>query len=263
MPAKSVPLRESRSAPITANVSLTPPPIASGSSNAKAAQPPPRPLPDSVMRKGDAQAPSLRTGHPSPPDELPSTTQIAKAGAPTSSFHNAPRPPPPPPPKSLSSLALDMEKPPPPNAHTSLSGDTSVAAVSHRVPLPGPPPAPRSAPPLLHLDRSNLRRTGEAIRQSSRGISGRLDDDERRRLLSKGRELFQQVRSSPTASQISPAGASLSFASQPPTQMAAKALPTPKPVVLAEPPKSSLLLPDVDDDVELDDGADGWDFEDF
>lgn len=241
-------------------------PISADSSYADRKNAPPNPPPERGARKDIAPAPPLRKVPP--PPKLPPTSQLSIAEEPLTSFRNTR--PPPPPPKSLTSSTINgTQILPPSNSHESFPVDTRVATVSHQVLPPVPPAAPRSAPPLLNLDRSNLRRTGESVRQSSRGISSRLDSEERRRLLRKGRELFQQVRSSPTASQISPGASSLSSQSRPmferPGTTETTVLAAPKPSAVAEPPKvkSSSLLPDVDDDLQLDDGADGWDFEDF
>jgi hypothetical protein len=230
-------------------------PISAGSSCADKRNAPPHPPPESDTRKAAALAPSPLRIFP-PPAEVPPT-----------SFQNKPHPPPP---KSLASSTLNRaQRLPPSNIHEAVPVDTGVATLTRPVLPQGPPTAPRSAPPLLNLDRSNLRKTGESVRQSSRGLSSRLDDDERRRLLSKGRELFQHVRSSPTASRISPGASSLSSQNRPMFEIPIRAdtnVPAPpRPAFAAERPEVNMssLLPDNDDDLQLDDGADGWDFEDF
>lgn len=202
-----------------------------------------RPVPRDEVNKavGHTTQPFLQTTSTASTISSPSITPKTNSAAAVRTSQRVPPPPFPPPPPI----------PPPP---------------------PRPPPsAPRSAPALL-LDRSHLRLTGESVRQNSRGISNRLDHDERKRLLNKGRELFEQVRPSPTNASsprytfgtISPTATTNAIQSRElfgPSRSVPMSVTRPTIVEAAE--AASPLRAEINDDLPIEEGTDGWDFEDF
>lgn len=83
-------------------------------------------------------------------------------------------------------MIKEARKPPPPPSSLPLP-------FSQGINIKNTPSAPKSSEGVK--PRSHLLKTGEDIRQKSRGISSRLGNEERERLLKKGRQLFEHARS--------------------------------------------------------------------
>ena len=261
-------------------------PVAAPSPMLRQAQPPPSSLPPPRVEATNVAAPSpmmrqarsspiLRQAPPPPPSSLqPPHVEATSVAAPSPLLRQAP----PPPPSSLQ----------PPHVEAGTAPSLSLKQP------PPPPPPPKSAPAvLLHLiDRSALRKTGESVRLNSRGVSNLLDHDERKRLLSKGRKLFEKARSSPI--KLPQQRSTPPKFATPPKFVAPPAkvvVPPPKvavpynadlqqddgwdfdspikapaqraaapPAKVAAPSKVEVAVPPDNDDLQLDDG---WDFDDF